>query len=158
MLTIAVAAADDLAGLVAAHSRAFAEDRERYGMGPAGYGDLDWHRAIGEQHHYFAMREGGEIVGGIIVADEGEGRYFLNTLFVDSAAQGRGLGAEALAYLDTAFPDARSWWLVTPQGSTNAQRLYERAGYVRAGAVTETDPRSGVSLDLYRYERARARP
>ncbi len=155
MLTIAIAVPADLAALVAAHHRAFATDIERYGIGPAGYADLDWHRMIAEKHHYFAMHEDDEIVGGIIVADEGDGRYFLNTLFIDPAAQGRGLGAQALAYLDETFPDATFWYLVTPQASTNAQRLYERAGYLRTGEITETDPTRGVSIALYRYERAR---
>ena len=157
MLTIAPAVPDDLDALVAAHQRAFAGDIERYGIGPAGYGDPDWHRTIAEQHHYFAMCEDGQIVGGIIVADEGDGRYFLNTLFIDPAAQGRGLGAQALAHLADAFPDARFWYLVTPQASTNAQRLYERAGYRRTGEITETDPTRGLSIALYRYERDRAR-
>ena len=155
MLEIAVAEAEDIPALVKAHGRAFADDRERYGMGPAGFGDPAWHRIIREQLHYFVMREAGEIVGGIIVADEGEGRYFLNTLFVDPAAQGFGYGAQALAFLDATFPDARLWWLVTPQGSLPAQRLYERSGYVRVGSVTETNPATGASIALYRYERAR---
>ena len=156
MLEIAVAEAEDIPALVKAHGRAFADDRERYGMGPAGFGDPAWHRIIREQLHYFVMREAGEIVGGIIVADEGEGRYFLNTLFVDPAAQGFGYGAQALAFLDATFPDARLWWLVTPQGSLPAQRLYERSGYVRVGSVTETNPATGASIALYRYERERA--
>jgi GNAT superfamily N-acetyltransferase len=156
MLTIAVAEAGDIPGLVAAHSRAFAEDLERYGMGPAGIDDPDWHAMIREKLHYFALRDAGAIVGGIIVAEEGEGRFFLNTLFVDPAAQGRGIGAKALAFLDDTFPDARVWWLVTPQGSLPAQRLYERTGYVRVGEITETNPTTGASIALYRYERETA--
>jgi ribosomal protein S18 acetylase RimI-like enzyme len=157
VLTIAPTVPADLDALVAAHHRAFAQDIERYGVGPAGYADPDWHRMIANKLHYFAMREDEEIVGGIIVADEGDGRYFLNTLFIDPTAQGRGLGAQALAHLDQTFPDATFWYLVTPQASTNAQRLYERAGYLRTGEVTETDPTRGVSIALYRYERERAR-
>jgi ribosomal protein S18 acetylase RimI-like enzyme len=156
MLTVGIAQEDDFPGLAAAHRRAFAVDIERFGIGPAGYGDLEWHRMIAGKLHYFAIREDGEVVGGIIVADEGEGQFFLNTLFVDPAVQGRGVGARAMAYLDVAFPEARFWHLVTPQESTNAQRLYERSGYVRVGEVTETDPRSGKGLALYRYERERA--
>ncbi len=89
----------------------------------------------------------GQIIGGIVVMDEGEGHYHLDLLFIDPTYHNQGIGTQAMQFIETRYP-ARKWTLDTPVYAVRNQHFYEKFGYVRAGEVDHED-----DVPLFRYEK-----
>ena len=142
--------------LMQIHADAFAQDQLDYGQGPAGHHNLSWHHWAIEHHRYFKMLVAGEIVGGMVVEDKGEGHYFLNTLFIASTMQGHGYGQKAMGFLEQAFPGAKRWSLFTPHKSYRNHQFYEKLGYQKVGEKFLGDQAGLVDdFTLFIYEKQR---
>src|SRR5262245_31770226 len=89
-LRLEPAAMEDIEVLVQIIAAAFAEDEARYGHGPPGYLEVEWHHEMLTQEIYLKMLVGTQLVGGIIVKEKGDGDYFLNTLFLHPDYHNRG--------------------------------------------------------------------
>jgi GNAT superfamily N-acetyltransferase len=97
--------------------------------GPPGYDSEEWqHRVIAGTPTYKVLF-GGEVVGGIIVVDQGQGNYNLARMFVDPDHQGRGIGLESVHLLFELYPDAVKWTLDTPAWNTRTQPFYRKLGF-----------------------------
>lgn len=133
----------DAPALTAIQKRAFDEDVRRHPEappgGPPGYDDVAAQREQMARGHYFKILDGEERVGGAIVFRTGPASCELGRIWVDPDRQGRGVGGEAMALLERAFPDATVWTLDTPAWATRNQRFYERRGYCRIGEARAGD-------------------
>jgi RimJ/RimL family protein N-acetyltransferase len=154
MIVLDHATVADVPLLTAAHAAAFAEDKALYGQGPAGCGDADWHQARLADHIYLVLRSAQQLIGGMLVEDQGNGHAYLHSFFIDPAHQGHGYGQQALRLLEQHFPHVVRWSLHTPHRSYRNHHLYEKIGYHKIGETRVTDA-PGLVKDfvLFEYER-----
>jgi RimJ/RimL family protein N-acetyltransferase len=150
MLRFEKAKPEDAKALTQASGRAFDND-VNYGApgkgGPPGYKYDMWQiRMMSRGHYYKIILDEGValIIGGIIVFQNAFGDCELGRIFIDPEYQNQGIGTQAMAFLEQAFPEARRWTLGTPAWNLRTQHFYEKVGYVKIG----TEGRDGI-----RYEK-----
>lgn len=140
---------EDADALIAVQNRCFHADYIRYGVCP-GYG-----RSRGSMLESIANRIvykillDGELAGDLIVRSEGGGDYYLGCVCVIPEYENRGIGSQAMAFLDRRFPDAAHWALETPADKTRNHAFYQKHGY-RATKEYDVD---GVKISY--FERTR---
>lgn len=141
MICFAPASAADMPALVALQTRTFDDDSRRFrnqpSGGPPGYDSLDWNLKIGGMGRYFKILLDETLVGGFVVFDLGHDHYELGRIYVDPAFQDRHIGAQAMAFIETAFPQATRWTLDTPVWATRNHHFYEQCGYRRVRVVDD---------------------
>lgn len=153
MLTFRRAQPDDAPALAAAQQQAFDQEFAFAGVtnsvAPEGYDSVEWQQQMMHETHYFTVLYGGQIVGGIIVVDKGEGVYRLKRIFITPAAQNEGIGSACIRFLENHFPHAVKWTLDTPDWAYRSQRFYEKVGYTKLGETLLDD----VGLRLFDYHK-----
>lgn len=135
-ITFEPATPDDAEALVRAQVAAFHDDARLYPGepedGPPGYDSVAvMLRKIGQGAVTMIVVDG-QIVGDIIVYDEGEGTYLLDVLAIDPAYHNKGIGTLAMLHIEKVYP-AKKWILDTPGYAVRNQHFYEKFGYVRVG-------------------------
>jgi len=118
--------------------------------GPSGYDSVEWNAGWIAKTPYYKILFDGQIVGGIIVFELGEGLYELGRIWVDPDFQNRGIGQQAVRQMFEAFPEAKKWILGTPSWAIRNQHFYEKMGFVRV-RETEVDPDLGWSGVEYEW-------
>ena len=155
MTKIEEATLDDVVTLTEIQACTFQDDNKLKPSGcsmegPPGYDSVDWNTEwIGKTPYYKILLDG-QIVGGIIVFDMGQGHYELGRIYVDPGVQNRGIGQQAVRQMFEAFPSAVKWTLGTPSWAIRNQHFYEKMGFVRI-RETEVDPHlgwSGIEYEL----------
>jgi len=123
----------DLPELTAVMTRAFDDDAQKHlgkeRGGPPGYDNGDFFRKwlLGyEESVGYKIIAGDSIIGGMIVWILEGGDNVLGTVFVDPAYQDRGVGTRAWQFVETRYPEARSWRLDTPNWATKNHYFYEK--------------------------------
>ena len=114
--------------------------------GPPGYDSVEEMLATIARGECHRVSLNGEIVGGIIVLDQGAGHFHLDVLFVDPAHHNEGIGTQAMGFIERTFP-ATVWTLTTPTYATRNQHFYERLGFERVGEKEFED------ITLIQYEK-----
>lgn len=130
--------ASDVPELTAVMTRAFDDDaRKHLGIargGPPGYDNGEFFRRwlFGQPHTvgYKAVLDG-RIVAAVIVWLYESGQNTVGTIFVDPAAQDRGVGARLWSFVESTHPDTRVWSLETPGFATKNHHFYEKCGFRR---------------------------
>jgi GNAT superfamily N-acetyltransferase len=141
---------DDAAKLVDLQIRAFHDDARLYpGValgGPPGYDSIDWTLTdIAESLCHNIVCDG-EIVGGIVIFDRGEGHYHLDKIYLDPAYHNRGIGTLAMRFMEKTYP-AKKWTLDTPKYAVRNHHFYEKFGYVKIDEI------AAHGLILFAYEK-----
>jgi ribosomal protein S18 acetylase RimI-like enzyme len=78
----------------------------------------------------FIVAEGPDGIAGMAYASQSDPAFAaLYQLYIVPKAQGRGLGAEMLAEIEAAFPDAKVIRLEVEAANEKAVRFYERNGF-----------------------------
>jgi ribosomal protein S18 acetylase RimI-like enzyme len=149
-ITFERARAADAEALVSAQIAAFHHDSVLYpGVeigGPPGYDSVEHMLAkIGEDECY-AIVCAGQIIGGIVVFDLGDGHFHLDLIAIDPAYQNRGIGTQAIRFIEQAYP-ATKWSLDTPAWAVRNQHFYEKFGFVKVGEEAFPD------ITLFQYEK-----
>lgn len=128
------AKAQDAKRLVEVQIAAFHHDSVLYpdiGIGgPPGYDSIDVMRGKIAQHECYKIIDDGQIIGGAVVFNNGNGHYHLDILFIAPDFQNRGIGTRAMQFIERQFPAAR-WTLDTPAWAVRNIHFYERLGYAR---------------------------
>jgi ribosomal protein S18 acetylase RimI-like enzyme len=134
-----VADADEL---VAVQIAAFHNDALLYpGVeigGPPGYDSVEHMRMRIQEAECYSMMDAGRIIGGIVAFDMGHGHVHVGQIFIDPAYQNRGIGTQAMRFLEQTYA-ARLWTLDTPTWAVRNQHFYEKLGYVRVKEETLPD-------------------
>jgi len=78
------------------------------------------------------MTDAGQIIGGMVVVDQGQGHFHLDLIFIDPTHHNRGIGTQALQFIEQRYP-ATKWTLNTPTWAIRNQHFYEKFGYVKVG-------------------------
>jgi GNAT superfamily N-acetyltransferase len=131
---------EDAAQLLEAQIRAFHDDARLYpGVelgGPPNYDSLPAViREIQEDLYHKIVHEG-KIIGALVVFDYGGGHYHLDKIFVDPEYHNRGVGTQAMQFLEKTYP-AAVWTLDTPAYAVRNHHFYEKLGYVKEGEKVE---------------------
>lgn len=141
-VTIERATPDDAEALVRVQVAAFHDDARRYpGValgGPPGYESIDVMRAKIRDDECYKLVHAGQIVGGLVIFDQGDGHYHLDVLFVDPAFHNLGFGTQAMRFIEQTYP-AKKWTLDTPTYATRNQHFYEKFGYAKTGEFPADD-------------------
>lgn len=129
----------DAEALVAAQIAAFHDDARLYpGVeigGPPGYDSVESAHQKMQQHDYYKIVVDGQIIGGMVVFDQGQGHYHLDLIYVDPAFHNRGIGTQAMQFLEETYSAATKWTLDTPAYALRNQHFYAKFGYVKIGEV-----------------------
>ncbi len=133
-ITIERAVVADVEDLVRIQIAAFHYDSVLYPEveigGPPGYDSAEETLKRIQQHHFYKFVHAGQLVGGMIVWDMGEGHSHLDLIFIDPAYQNRGIGTQAMQFVEQAYP-AKRWTLDTPVWAVRNRHFYEKLGYVK---------------------------
>lgn len=150
MLTFERAGVADAEEWVPVQVAAFRSDALRYPnvetSGPPGHDSLSHVREYLAADACYAIRENGQLIGGIVLIDHGDGHVHLDTLFIAPAEQSRGIGGRAIAFFEQQHP-ARRYTLETPSYALRNHHVYEKYGYVAVGA------RDAPGVTLIQYEK-----
>ena len=111
-----------------------------------------------EGYEYYLIEEEGEVgaapIGYLAIhARLDAGEIFLSKLYLVASARGSGTGRRALDFVESVARERglRRVWLTVNKGNPS-RFVYERAGYVNAGALV-TDIGGGFVMDDYRMEK-----
>jgi len=149
MVEIEKATLKDVERLTEIQTRTFEDDNKLKPPGcimggPPGYDSENWNARWIAKTPYFKILLDGQIVGGIIVFDMGQGCYEVGRIYVDPDLQNRRIGQQAFKLMFRAFPEARKWILGTPSWAIRNQHFYEKTGFVKV-RETEVEPDLGWS-------------
>jgi len=101
-----------------------------------------------EKAIYYKILVEDNIIGGVIISDMGGGHYELSRIFIAPDFQNKGIGTQAIQFIEKAFPAAKRWTLDTPCWAYRNQHFYEKMGYVKVGEAAP-DKHRWFSLFLY---------
>lgn len=132
----------DVASLVTVAIAAFHHDSILYPEikvgGPPGYDSPTvMHQKIVEDECYKIV-EGERIIGGIVIFVNGNGYCHLDLIFISPEYQNRGIGTQAMRFIENTYPATR-WTLDTPTWSIRNIHFYEKLGYVKVGESEDDD-------------------
>ncbi len=109
---------------------------EIYGVERVSAITVDWHSLpslkarLAKPYSELIVAEGpGGIVAMAYASQSDPGFAVLHQLYILPEAQGRGLGAEMLAEIKAAFPDAKAMRLEVEAANEKAVRFYARCGF-----------------------------
>lgn len=141
-ISIKPATPADAEALVHVQIAAFHYDSEIYpGVelgGPPGYDSVDVMLEKIQQDESYTITVDGQCIGGIVVFDMGEGHYHLDLIFLDPVYHNRGIGTQAMQFIEQTYP-ASKWTLDTPTWATRNHHFYEKFGYVKVGEHSDGD-------------------
>jgi len=141
----------DVDTLVKAQIAAFHHDSVLYPDveigGPPGYDSVEDTLDKLQDSLYYTILCDGQIVGGMVVYDMGEGRVHLDLIYIVPAYQGTGIGSQAMDFLEQTYAVATRWTLDTPSWAVRNQHFYEKFGYVKMGEHPADD------IILFAYEK-----
>lgn len=142
----------DAPALTAVQARTFDDDSRRFGGqprgGPPGYDSTAWQIDIMRKATaYYKILSDDQVIGGIILFNFRPGQYELGRIYVDPDFQNRGIGQQAMQFIEDAHPDAVRWTLETPSWATRNHHFYEKVGYVKTGEV------KAGRMAAFRYEK-----
>jgi ribosomal protein S18 acetylase RimI-like enzyme len=96
----------------------------------------DWHSMaslkarLAKPYSEFIVAEGPDGIAGMAYASQSDPAFaMLHQLYILPEAQGRGLGAEMLAEIEAAFPDAKAIRLEVEAANAKAAHFYGRHGF-----------------------------
>lgn len=148
-ISIERARVDDAEKLVKAQIAAFHHDSVLYPEvevgGPPGYQSVDVMREKITDDETYTIKEDDVIIGGIVLFAKEDGHYHLDLIFIDPAHHDRGIGTQAMHFLEATYP-AKVWTLDTPKWAIRNQHFYEKFGYVKQREFVEED---GTTLIAY---------
>lgn len=155
-VSIERAAADDAPALVQAQIAAFHYDAVLYpGVeigGPPGYDSTAEMLRLMREGECYKILAGGRCVGGMVIFDMGNGHFHLGVIFLEPAYQNRGIGTQAMQFIEDTYPASR-WTLDTPTWAVRNHHFYEKFGYLNVGEHSDGD----TPLIVYEKRSARDR-
>jgi GNAT superfamily N-acetyltransferase len=147
----------DIPELTRVMTRAFDDDsRKHLGKekgGPDGYDNGDFFRkwlfGFKETDGYKVVLDR-TAIGGIIVWILPDGDNIVGTIFIDPDYQDRGVGSTAWKFIESKYPQTKTWRLTTPKFATKNHFFYKtKCGFTRVAS----DRILGKPADQYVYRK-----
>ena len=122
--------------------------------GPPGYDDGEffrkWMLGYDESLGYKIIYDD-TVIGGFIVWVLPDGENFLGTMFVDPDHQNYRVGTQAWQFIETTYPQTKSWTLGTPKWAVRNHYFYEaKCGFTKIGE--QLDAEEGILVYMYKKE------
>jgi GNAT superfamily N-acetyltransferase len=134
--------------------RTFDDDSRRFfyrpNGGPPGYDSIEFQRDLIINHITYNILWDSNIIGSMTITDYGNLHYELSTIFIIPEYQNKGIGQQAIIFIEGKFRDAKKWTLDTPSVATRNHYLYGKMGYTK---VNEILLDKKTNLFLYFYEK-----
>ncbi|MBZ9623858.1 GNAT family N-acetyltransferase [Clostridium sp. FP2] len=70
-----------------------------------------------------------QIIGNISIRDNHDNTYYFGCLCVIPEYENKGIGQEAIRFIESEFPNATVWTLETPSDKKRNHYFYKKAGY-----------------------------
>lgn len=140
---------EDIESLLPIQKASFQEDLEKYEdfkTNPA----CETYEKLAEnikKYHHFTILDGQTIIGAIDLRGNEE-RMHIDKLFIGPSNQNKGVGTDAILFLEKKFPKVKLWTLYTPYLSFRNHYFYEKFGYKKTKEVQLT-----TNLVLFKYEK-----
>lgn len=154
MVNFIKASVEDARKLTDIQIETFDDDSRRFFNRPAGgppdYDSFDALVNYIKNDIYFKIVNDADIIGGIHVQAIDDYHYYLARIYIKSDEQNKGIGQNAIKFIENEFPLASKWTLDTPSVCVRNHHLYEKMGYKKVDKVL-LDKAS--SLYLYLYEK-----
>ena len=143
-ITFEKATIDDAETLISIRNLSFYSDYIRYGECP-GYNISkdDMINSIRNGNSYKILCDK-EVAGNISIKDNRDGTYYLGCLCVIPSFENKGIGKEALRFIESEFPDATAWTLQTPSDKEKNHYFYKKMGYIAVKEYIEGAVRLSV--------------
>lgn len=151
MICIEKAKVEDAKDIIKCKIDAYKEEVNLYGFGPRDYDSIEEQIRLIEEGNYFKILDGGKIIGGIRVRDNGGGEYWIGAIYIYSNSQNEGIGTEAMNLLFNEFQNAKKWYLETSYLSFRNQHFYEKMGFIKFGETKPDVLKNGYHL--FKYEK-----
>ena len=128
---------EDAEKLTEVQIKTFDDDARRFfgqpNGGPPSYNSVKWQLMIMRKGIYYKILDENTIIGGIIVFKVKPGHYNLGRIYIDPEYQDKGIGTQAMNFVESTFSDAQKWTLETPKLAYRNHHFYEKLGYIRVG-------------------------
>lgn len=151
MLHIEKAKVEDAKDIIKCKIDAYREEVNLYGFGPPGYDSLEEQIKLIKEGNYFKILDGDKIIGGIRVRDNGEGQYWIGSIYIHPTSQNKGIGTEVMNLLFKEFKDSKKWYLETSYLSFRNHHFYEKMGFKKFGETKPDIKKDG--FHLFKYEK-----
>jgi len=137
MIRFVRASVEDAETLTKIMTYAFDEDSRKFAdipkNGPPGYDMVEWHTFLMQKGFYYKILSDEYIIGGFTVFNLGDGHYRLGTIYIHPDFQNKGIGTQAVKFIEKTFPQAKEWSLDTASWARRNHHFYEKLGYVKVG-------------------------
>lgn len=129
ILEIIRAQPQDAKRLAEVFNASFYSDYIKYGECP-GYNKTEDSMLSGmKEYIVYKIIVEGVIVGAISIKKESDNHFYLGALCVIPDYANKGIGQQAMRFLDSEFPHAVHWALETPTDKTQNHYFYKKFGY-----------------------------
>lgn len=142
------ASVDDVDKLIEVQNKSFYGDFIKYGECPAYNRSKESMSNSILNRITFKIMCNDEIVGDIIVRDNHDSTYFLGGLCVIPEYENKGIGQEAIKFIESEFSNATVWTLETPADKTRNHYFYKKFGY----KIVEEYTDKSVKVVLFKKE------
>lgn len=123
------ATVEDANNLIEIQNQSFYEDYIKYGECPGYNHSKESMTNIIINRITYKIIYNNQIVGDIIVKDNHDSTYHLGGLCVIPDYENKGIGQEAIKFIENQFSDATIWTLETPADKKRNHYFYKKAGY-----------------------------
>ena len=114
---------------VEVQNKSFYQDYMKYGE-CLGYGRTAESVAeVMERNSAYKILADGEIIGKVSARENENGDCHLDCLCVIPEYENRGIGRQAVSFIEKQFPKAKNWSLETPADNSRNRYFYEQCGY-----------------------------
>lgn len=132
----------DAKSLVTVQIKAFHHDSLLYPEievgGPPGYDSVPVMEEKITTHDCYKIMDNTQIIGGIVIFNEGNGHFHLDLIFIAPEFHNRGIGTQALQFIEAKYP-ATKWTLDTPAWAVRNRHFYEKFGYIKVDEFENDD-------------------
>lgn len=123
------ATVDDIDKLIDVQNQSFYSDYIKYGQCPGYNHSKESMTNIVLNKITYKIICNNQIVGDIIVKNNNDSTYFLGGLCVIPTYENKGIGQEAIKFIEREFPKATVWTLETPADKKKNHHFYKKMGY-----------------------------
>ncbi|MCC4834860.1 GNAT family N-acetyltransferase [Shewanella sp. 1_MG-2023] len=147
---LVLASAEDALQLKNLAVDAFQADFEQYGSFPPHIESTAWHLQSVEAGHYYLIKYGDEVAGGILAVIKNHQEIEIKYFFITPDFQDKRIGSQVVKQLESHYPRVTCWSLVTPFKAFRNHHFYEKLGYVKVG---EVQPDINEPFWLFEYQK-----
>ncbi len=128
-INIKQATLEDVDSLIEVQDKSFLLDYQKYGICPSYNQTIEKITSHVTNDNTYKILADSQIAGDIVVIKKDEGHYHLQCICVVPEYENLGIGNMAMQFIESEFPDAVLWTLVTPSDKLRNHYFYKKYGF-----------------------------